>query len=260
MASADDAVPIAELLDERRYLLDVAYRMLGGGCEAEGVVAETYRRWFELPEAERARITAPRSWLTKVAEGICRSRLAPPVRDRAAQPGTGGPVPRCADPPDRACRLRRARSTSTERHDEVARAVRRACATEDEALLASLLAADATAVFDGGGKVRTLIEPVRGGPQVARSLLTLLARHPRTTLDTRPVNGRTGLVVRYDGQVAAVITLDVAAPHVAQVWVTLNPDKLRTWNRPGRRHPPRGGSVAQPQAITGTNGRAGTGT
>lgn len=291
MASADDAVPIAELLEERRHLLDVAYWMLGSGREAEGVVDEAYRRWFELPEAERARMTAPRSWLAKAAGGICLSRLALPGRDRAraAQAGTGGEVPRglpaeeistvlldaldslspaeraafvlgdvfgmsptavadivrrtepqCGELADRArrsLRARRARPTPTERHDEVARAVRQACVTEDEALLASLLAADATAFFDGGGKVRALIRPVHGDIRVARSLLTLLARHPRTTLDTHPVNGRTGLVVRYGRQVAAVVSLDVAGPHVVQVWVTLNPDKLRVWNIPGPAQP-----------------------
>ncbi|MFG3142832.1 RNA polymerase subunit sigma, partial [Streptomyces sp. NPDC048211] len=65
-----------------------------------------------------------------------------------------------------------------------------------------------------------------------RSLLTLLARHPRTTLRTHSVNGRTGLVVRYDEQVVAVISLDIAGHLVVQVWVILNPDKLRSWNRP----------------------------
>ncbi|KUO06570.1 RNA polymerase subunit sigma [Streptomyces caeruleatus] len=294
MASANDAVPIAELLDERRHLLDVAYWMLGSGRAAEGVVDETYRRWFELPEAERARTTAPRSWLAKAAGGICLSRLTPPgrARARAVRTEPGGAVPqgmraeeistvlldaldardspapaeraafvlddvfgmaphavadivrrtepRCVEPADRArrsLRARRARPTPAERHDEVVRAVRQACVTEDEALLASLLAADATAFFDGGGKVRALIEPVRGDIEVARSLLTLLARRPRTTVDTHPVNGRTGLVVRYGRQVAAVVGLDVAGPRVVQVWVTLNPDKLRTWNRPGPAQP-----------------------
>jgi RNA polymerase sigma-70 factor (ECF subfamily) len=47
------------------------------------------------------------------------------------------------------------------------------------------------------------------------------------------VNGRTGLVVRYDRQVAAVIGLDITGGRVVQVWVILNPDKLRSWNRTG---------------------------
>ncbi|MEQ8146241.1 RNA polymerase subunit sigma [Streptomyces sp. OP7] len=147
------------------------------------------------------------------------------------QPDTGHNTP--ADDAEPVVRARPARTSSDRQHDVMAHAVRRACAEEDEALLASLLAPDATAVFDGGGKVRALVGPVHGDAQVARSVLRLLARHPRTTLETHSVNGRTGLVVRYERQVAAVISLDVADHHVVQVWVVLNPDKLRSFN-PGR--------------------------
>ncbi|MEU2619607.1 hypothetical protein ABZ642_15925 [Streptomyces sp. NPDC007157] len=59
--------------------------------------------------------------------------------------------------------------------------------------------------------------------------MTLLAPQPRSTLNTRSVNGRTGLVSHYEREIAAVLTLDVAAPYVVQVWVTSNPDKLRSW-------------------------------
>ncbi|WP_329333576.1 RNA polymerase subunit sigma [Streptomyces sp. NBC_01352] len=289
MEGAGVGVPIAELLDERRHLLDVAYWMLGSGREAEGVVAETYRRWYELSDAVRARISVPRSWLAKVAGGICLDRLALPGRwegdgrtggqSVAGVVGPGGvlegdtgavwlEVLDSLSPAERAAfvlddvfgmasgavagvvgqseaeaaelaerarsslRARRSLPAAQWRHDAMVRAVREACATQDAALLASLLAPDATAFFDGGGKVRALIRPVHGGEQVAHSLLTLLARHPRTTLHTHSVNGRTGLVVRYDGQVVAVISLDIAGHHAVQVWVTLNPDKLRPWNQP----------------------------
>ncbi|MEV6655164.1 RNA polymerase subunit sigma [Streptomyces sp. NPDC051219] len=280
MEPTDDGVPIAELLDERRHLLDVAYWMLGASSEAEGVIDETYRRWYGLSDPVRAQIAAPRSWLAKVAGGICLARLALPGRgearageepyntleeeisevllsaldslspaDRAAlvlndvfgvAPGAvagivGQPEPEYTELADRArrsLRARRWRPTTPQQHDAVARAVRQACVTEDAVLLASLLAPDATAFYDGGGKVRALVKPVHGNKQVARSLLTLLARRQRTTLHTRSVNGRTGLVVCYDHQVAAVIGLDTAAHHVMQVWVILNPDKLRTWNQP----------------------------
>ncbi|KOV53504.1 RNA polymerase sigma factor [Streptomyces sp. AS58] len=76
-----DAMPIAELLDERRYLRDVADSMLSRRSEAESVVDETYRRWFGLSEAARRRIKAPRSWLARTVDGICRSRLAQPFLD-----------------------------------------------------------------------------------------------------------------------------------------------------------------------------------
>ncbi|WP_189986458.1 RNA polymerase subunit sigma, partial [Streptomyces spinoverrucosus] len=250
-----------------RYLLDVAFWMLGSSSAAESVIDETYRRWYGLSDRVREEITAPRSWLAKVAGGICLARLALPGRDtgRAGKGLRGGGVgaerhgmlreevsgvllealdslspaeraafvlndvfgmapgavadivrqsePECAELADRArrsLRARRARPTSPQQHDALARAVRQACATQDETLLASLLAADVTAFFDGGGKVRALVKPVHGSAQVAHSLLTLLTRHPRTTLHTHSVNGRTGLLVRYDHQVAAVISLDIA--------------------------------------------------
>jgi RNA polymerase sigma-70 factor, ECF subfamily len=286
---ADDAVPIAELLEERRHLLDVAYWMLGGAREAEGVIAEAYECWYGLSDRARAEIATPRSWLVRTVGGICLARLALPGNQRSRTAGeragkigaveyatlerevgavllhaldslssaeravfvlndvfgmapsavadiVGRSVGECAELAERArrsLRARRARPVSWERHDAVVRAVRDACVAQAPVVLASLLAPDAAVFFDGGGKVRALVGPVHGSERVARSLLTLLARHPRTTLRSHSVNGRTGLVVRYDEQVVAVITLDVAGDLVVQVWVVLNPDKLSSWNRPG---------------------------
>jgi len=277
-----DAVPIDELWEERRFLLDVAHWMLGDPGGAESVVDEAYHRWYGLSDAARRQVAVPRSWLAKTVGGICLDRLARPGRgaagpeeghgarpseveeeagrvvlnaleslstaERAAfvfhafgmAPGTvadivGRTEPELAELAERArqrLRLRRTRSTTPRQHDAVARAVRRACVTENGELLTSLLCSDATAFFDGGGKVRALTGPVHGCRPVADSLLTLLARSPHTTLTTHSVNGRTGLVARYGRRVAAVISLDVSDDRVAQVWVTLNPDKLRSWNQP----------------------------
>ncbi|MEV5452901.1 RNA polymerase subunit sigma [Streptomyces sp. NPDC052535] len=285
-----DTMPIGELLDERRHLLDVAHWMLGSGSVAEHVTDEAYREWYALSERQRDRIGAPRAWLTRVVGSISLARLTlsdgdrgprgpvgssggsgpaleddldalwagaldaltPAERaalvlnealggaagDRVSTAGPAGPDrPRPVDtePLDRArhsLRVRAARPTPSHVEDALVDAVRQACADEDVDRLAGLLDPDAVAFYDGGGKVRTLTRPVVGGPRVARSLLTLLARHPRTTVHTRPVNGRTGLVARYDGQVAAVVCLDLAGTRVVQVWAVLNPDKLRSWNRP----------------------------
>ncbi|WP_328745276.1 RNA polymerase subunit sigma [Streptomyces sp. NBC_00285] len=279
-----DAVPIDELWEERRFLLDVAHWMLGDPGAARSVVDEAYHRWYGLPDAVRRQVTVPRSWLAKTVGGICLDRLARPGRGLAgheegheeghgAQPSeveeeagrvvlnaleslstaeraafvfrafgmapatvadiVGRTEPELAELAARArqwLELRRTRSTTPQQHDLVAHAVRRACVTEDQELLTSLLCSDATAFFDGGGKVRALTGPVHGCRPVADSLLTLLARSPHTTLSTHSVNGRTGLVARYGREVAAVISLDVSDDRVAQVWVMLNPDKLRSWN------------------------------
>jgi RNA polymerase sigma-70 factor (ECF subfamily) len=287
-----DTMPIGELLDERRHLLDVAHWMLGSDIVAEHVTDEAYREWYALSEDQRDRIGAPRAWLTRIVGSISLARLALSDRDRGAQDPAGVGSRGAADPAleddlgalwagaldaltpteraavvlndafgsaagdpvstagtagrdrlgpvdtellDRAQHSLRARAacpTPPRVEDELVDAVRQACADEDADRLATLLAPDAVAYYDGGGKVRALTRPVVGGPRVARSLLTLLARQPRTTLHARPVNGRTGLVARYDGQVAAVVCLDLAGSRVVQVWVVLNPDKLRYWNRP----------------------------
>ncbi|XUL93126.1 RNA polymerase subunit sigma [Streptomyces galilaeus] len=273
-----DAVPIAELWEERRYLLDVAHRMLGDPGAAEVVVDEAYQRWYGLSGAARRQVAVPRSWLAKSVDGICLGRLALPGRDAAGQgagygrpseaeeeagrvvltalellptaeraafvfrvfgtaPGTAADIVGRTEP-ELAARARQSvqsqhtRSTAPHQHDAVVRAVHRACLTEDGELLTSLLCPDATAFFDGGGKIRAPTGPLHGSRPVADNLLTLLARRPRTTLSTHSVNGRTGLVARYGRQVTAVISLDVAHDRVAVFWVMLNPDKLRAWNRP----------------------------
>nr|WP_249416521.1 RNA polymerase subunit sigma [Streptomyces sp. TS71-3] len=211
--------------------------MLGCGSAAERVVDEAYRRWFGLSDTARGQIAEPRSWLVWTVGGTGPDLL--PVPDRTDLTDRTDlkdlKEPNCTELADRArrsLRVRRSRPTTPQQHDGLARAVRHACAEQDVELLVSLLSPDAAAFFDGGGKVRALTRPVHGGRQVARSLLALVGRPPGTTLTAQPVNGRTGLVARYDHKVAAVISFDVADGHVALVWVVLNPDKLQSWNLP----------------------------
>ncbi|MER7792938.1 RNA polymerase subunit sigma [Streptomyces sp. NPDC097640] len=297
MDHAGDALPIADLLDERRYLLDVAYWMLGSRGAAESVIDEACRRWYGLSDSARAQITVPRSWLAETAGEICLGRLALPDRDEDVDQGEGGgphagdangarasveleqeisgvlvnaldslsPAehaafvlndvfgmtpdtvadivgrtgPECVELADRArrrLRARRSRPTTPGQHDTVARAVRQACAAEDAGLPASLLWPDATAFFDGGGKVRAPAQPVHGSEQVAHSLLTLLVRRQLTTLTAQSVNGRTGLVARYDGQVAAVISLDRRPPRGTGLGRT-QPRQTPTNSAPGTSPP-----------------------
>ncbi|MEU1620811.1 RNA polymerase subunit sigma [Streptomyces sp. NPDC005722] len=232
MDVARDAVPIVELLDERRHLLDVAHRMSGSRREAEGVIDETYRRWYALSDTERARITSPRAWLSATADGICRGRPATHGGERDAGSAVAGAgYEELTAAALRRLQARRSGPSAALEHDAVVRAVGEACRAGDAASLASALSPDAMAVFDGGGKVRTTVRSVHGSEQVTHSLLTLLGPHPRTTLTAQSVNSRTGLVARCDHSVAAVISLDVSERRVAQVWAVLNPEKLRRWNR-----------------------------
>lgn len=80
---------------ERPALLALAYRMLGTVADAEDAVQETYLRWHRLTGAERARITNPGAWLTRVAGRICLDVLgsARARRERYVGPWLPEPVP-----------------------------------------------------------------------------------------------------------------------------------------------------------------------
>ncbi|GAA2921287.1 hypothetical protein GCM10010478_21980 [Streptomyces erythrogriseus] len=235
----DHGSPLADLLDERRHLVALAHRMLGSADDAESAVDECYRRWYALSDRERERIRVPLTWLAAGLGRICRARrvLPPPEGSAGAARPTVPDVivvrPRDAQPTT----LRQhaaANPTTLRQHDAVVHAVRRALVAADVDLLLPLLAPDAAAFFDGGGKIRTLVAPVHGRDRVARGLLRLLDRGPHTTLAAHSVNGRTGLVVRHGRRVVAVLSLDVSGTEAVGVWVVVNPDKLRSWNA-GRR-------------------------
>lgn len=60
---------------ERSQLLGLAYRMLGTVADAEDAVQETYVRWYQLTDAQRAEIRNPAAWLTRVAGRVCLDML-----------------------------------------------------------------------------------------------------------------------------------------------------------------------------------------
>jgi RNA polymerase sigma-70 factor (ECF subfamily) len=249
------AASLAEMLDERRHLLEVATWMFSETL-ADLIVHETYRRWYALDDEERADITAAGAWLTRVTGGICLDLLAatadgetvfgdPATADR---PDTtddlvvpGGPVRRRksrGNPDPIASWLERhtQRDHSDRallaRHDHVVRRFATACAAGDMATLKVVLAEDAMVVSDGGGKVRAAVEPIRGGDTVAHFVMELLAGRPRIVITAESVNGRTGLMLRAAGRVVAMISVSVADGTITALWIVMNPDKLRRWQLP----------------------------
>ncbi|WP_156046013.1 hypothetical protein [Herbidospora cretacea] len=206
---------LTELLDERRHLIDVATWLFGSETAADQIVQETYRRWYALTGPERAAITRPRAWLTRVAGGICLELLA-----------TGAPHP---TPATRTASRTRRGVVPPVRHDHVAHRFAAACSTGDTPALRAVLSPDVLVVSDGGGKVRAPLDPTHGAEAVTLFLSRLLAGMEAAV---EPVNGRTGLVLRQNGWAVAVVSVSVTATDVTAVWIVLNPDKLEGWHRP----------------------------
>ncbi|ROT32166.1 RNA polymerase sigma factor SigJ [Micromonospora sp. HM5-17] len=106
---------LSSIMDERRRLTGLAYRLLGSLTEAEDVVQETYARWYAMPRHQQEAIENPGAWLTRVASRICldllgsarvrRERyvgewLPEPLPERTEWLG-GGPGDNPVDPADR---------------------------------------------------------------------------------------------------------------------------------------------------------------
>jgi RNA polymerase sigma-70 factor (ECF subfamily) len=231
---------LAEMLDERRHLLEIALWMFGSAATADRIVQETYRRWYALNDEERAGIAVPRAWLTRVAGGICLESLATPAafRPPSAVPRADSvPAPVADGPALRGGTVRRRsgqpfRKAMLDRHDRVARRFAAACDTGDVAALKAVLASDALVVSDGGGKLRTSVRPTYGADAVAQFIAALLAGPPGIVVTIESVNGRTGLALRRAGHAVAVVSVSVAGTEVTAVWIVLNPDKLQHWHRP----------------------------
>jgi RNA polymerase sigma factor (sigma-70 family) len=106
---------LTAIMNERRQLINLAYRLLGSLVDAEDAVQETYARWYAMPPRQQDAIESPAAWLTTVASRICldllrsarvrRERyvgewIPEPIPDPAEQPGSrlGSPA---VDPADR---------------------------------------------------------------------------------------------------------------------------------------------------------------
>ncbi|WP_055589030.1 sigma-70 family RNA polymerase sigma factor family protein [Peterkaempfera griseoplana] len=116
-------------------------------------------------------------------------------------------------------------------HTRTAADFRAACENGDLAGLVCLLDPDATVLSDDGGRFRAPRGQVRGAERTARFLIGVLAQFPRREALLGSVNGRTGLLLRQGGTVVGVVSFDVRSGRITEVWLMLNPDKLRSWNR-----------------------------
>lgn len=116
---------------------------------------------------------------------------------------------------------------------KVVHAFTEACTTGDLAELMDVLAPGVVSRADGGGLPGIARMPVVGADRVARYLLGIVGKSESRgiTIGARfeVVNNRTGVVIAFDGHVAAVLDLAVADGRVHEIAIVMNPDKLGLW-------------------------------
>jgi RNA polymerase sigma-70 factor (ECF subfamily) len=127
-------------------------------------------------------------------------------------------------------RDRRSREATAAEHARVVTEFAEACATGDLERLIAVLDPDVVTRSDGGGRVRAALKPVIGADRTARFVLGILSKQPNLVPSLETISERAGVAVRLDGVVSGVVTFNVRAGRVSDVWVVLNPDKLSTWD------------------------------
>src|SRR5438093_10093353 len=90
METDNDAAIADAWRTHRRYLLDVAYRMLGSVTEAEDVVQEAFAR---LIRADAEEIEDVRGWLVVVVSRLCLDQLRAAKSRRESYVGPWLPEP-----------------------------------------------------------------------------------------------------------------------------------------------------------------------
>jgi RNA polymerase sigma-70 factor (ECF subfamily) len=120
------------------------------------------------------------------------------------------------------------RSVDT-RHAELMSAFITASRSGDVATLTRLLASDAKAVTDGGGKVAAALNVIKGAERVA-AFLAGVARKGWTddlTVLFDTINGLPGLIVSGSTGLVQTVAFEIEGDAVKAIYVVRNPDKLR---------------------------------
>jgi RNA polymerase sigma factor (sigma-70 family) len=119
--------------------------------------------------------------------------------------------------------------TRTLGHAEVVKNFKQAWEAQNIEALIRLLDPDATAIADSGGFANAVAGSIEGGERIARVCVDFVDRAPGLTVLERTVNGQPGLVAQRNGVTAAVLAFNIAGDRIKDMWVILNPEKLRHW-------------------------------
>lgn len=104
-----------------------------------------------------------------------------------------------------------------------------ACEQRDAHALEKMLRRNVELTIDSGGAI-----PIRnrasGRSDVTTLLLELIASFPRLRLEPGEINGTPGIVLLSAQRVVGVLNAERRGGRAHQLWIVVNPDKLRHWN------------------------------
>jgi RNA polymerase sigma-70 factor (ECF subfamily) len=121
-------------------------------------------------------------------------------------------------------------TVSQDAHRDLLMRFAKAAATSDEKQLAALMAPDAIAYTDGGGRVAAALNPINGPDKIARFLLGLNRKfYSEADLDTSmtTINGRPALILRDGDEMLGVFAIETDGNVITALYGVRNPDKLK---------------------------------
>jgi RNA polymerase sigma-70 factor (ECF subfamily) len=236
--------PRDEVLSERAFLATVVTRLCLDQLKSARVTRETYvGPW--LPEPVRTdRQVDPET--ISLAFLVLLESLSPIERAvyllHEVFEFSHAEVARMVGKEEPACRqiLHRARehvlarrprfAPTRQAHERLLESFMSACMSGDLEGLKQLLAEDAVAWADGGGKIRgAALKPVQGAESVARLYIGIVKKIPAglsVEAEVRDVNGWPALVLKVNGALFDIISLETDGERIHGIRAVLNPEKL----------------------------------
>lgn len=189
-----------EEMTERADDVSVAFLMLLERLTPEGRAAFLLREVFDADYPEVARIIGK-------TEAACRQLVSrAKVQLREERPR---------------------RPVSRELHRHVLLAFVRALEHGDFASIHAMLADEATLIGDGGGRVQSFPEPMRGGRRIAQLFYAAYLRYgSEVRVEPVMLNGQWALLRFIEGKLESAQSFEIEQDRIVGIQVQRNPDKL----------------------------------
>jgi len=121
---------------------------------------------------------------------------------------------------------------TAERQEQLLTAFEEAIRSGKPGQLAAMLASDVRLAADGGGKVATVSEVLRGGSVLTFLTESLSGWWADYEWNFADINGARGLVLRQGGSIVATVSFAFdAEERVSDIFIVRNPDKLEGLNK-----------------------------